>query len=167
MIPVWLHFVPWHWLLWLTMPFVLVAGGLCFAAAETTALLKKVPLSAWALIAAIVCGSLYHVAAVSAAADGAAKAEAAKTAAQIHDMGQTIDGLRSKLADVTAQAETDKAASDEKMKMAAKLVSQLGQEAAAAQTAEAELEHRLKIAEQSKDCATTASMKLCSAMQNY
>jgi hypothetical protein len=68
---------------------------------------------------------------------------------------------------VSAQAATDKAASDEKMKMAAKLVSQLGQEAVAAQTAEAALEERLKIVEQSKDCATTASMNLCSAMSNY
>lgn len=167
MLPVWIHFVPWHWLLWLSLPFALVACGWYFAAATTMALLRKVPLSAWALIAVIVGGSLYHVAAVAAAADGAAKAQAALSAKQIHDMATTIDGLRSKLADVTAQAETDKAASDEKMKMAAKLVSQLGQEAVAAQTAEAALEERLKIAEQSKDCATTASMKLCSAMQNY
>lgn len=167
MLPVWIHFVPWHWLLWLTMPFVLVAGGLCFAAAETTALLKKVPLSAWALIAAIVCGSLYHVAAVSAAADGAAKAQAALSAKQIHDMATTIDGLRSKLADVTAQATMDKQAADAQMKQAAKLVSQLGQEAVAAQTARAALEMRLKIAEQSKDCATVANMKLCPAMRDY
>src|SRR5690348_15209344 len=163
MLPVWVHFVPWHWLLWLTMPFVLVAGGLCFAAAETSALLKRVPLSAWALIAVIVGGSLYHVAAVAAAADGAAKAQAALSAKQIADLSSSNADLRSKLADVSAQAETDKQAADEKMKMAAKLVSQLGQEAVAAQTAEAELEMRLKQAEQSKDCATTASMKLCSA----
>ena len=167
MIPVWVHFVPWHWLLWLSLPFVLVAAGLCFAAAETTALLRKVPLSAWVLIAVIVGGSLYHVAAVASAADGAAKAEAAKSAAQIHDMATTIDGLRSKLADVTAQAATDKQASDEKMQQAAKLVNQLGQEAVVAQTAVSALEDRLKIAEQSKDCATVASMKLCPAMRDY
>lgn len=163
----WLHFVPWNWLLWLSLPFALVACGWYFAAATTAALLKRVSLSAWVLVAVIVGGSLYHVAAVASAADGAAKAEAAKSAAQIHDMATTIDGLRSKLADVTAQAATDKQASDEKMKQAAKLVSQLGQEAVQAETDKAAALAALELARKSSNCATTASMKLCFAMQNY
>lgn len=164
---IWLHFVPWHWLLWLSLPFALVAFGWYFAAATTMALLKRIPLSAWALIAVIVGGSLYHVAAVAAAADGAAKAQAALSAKQINDLSVAVDGLRSKLADVSAQAETDKQVSKEKMEMAAKLVNQLGQEAVQAETDKAAALAALELARKLSNCATTASMKLCPAMRDY
>ena len=79
--PLWLHFVPWHWLLWLSVPFVLLGAGWAFAAEETAALLKKMPVSAWICAGMIFVGAIYHVASVaSACAEATAAADARWTA---------------------------------------------------------------------------------------
>jgi hypothetical protein len=113
--PVWLHFVPWHWLLWLSVPFVALAGALTFASAETAALLRKVPMSWWVCAGLIVAGSLYHVATVASAAHGAQVAADAAWTAKIAALKYQYAAAQTKaIADQAAlQAQIDaKAAPD-------------------------------------------------------
>lgn len=133
-------------------------------------LIGGIPAKAWGyviLLAALGgCGLYLHHRWYTAGYNAqAAKVEALQ--ARVMALQSSGQACSSALANASAAADMAKAQSDEKMKMAAKLVSQLGREAVAAQTALADAQERLKQAAQSKDCATTASMKLCSAMQNY
>lgn len=99
--PLWLHFVPWHFLLWLALPFVALAAGWVFATEETAALLKKVPLSWWILAAVIVAGTLYHVATVASAAHAATTAADAAWTAKLDKANKAAkadhDALQAKI----------------------------------------------------------------------
>lgn len=86
---------------------------------------------------------------------------------QVEQLKITSNACSSALADVTAQADMAKAQSDAQIKQAAKMIQQIGQEAVQAETDKAAALAALEQARKSPDCATTASMTLCSAMSHY
>ena len=133
-------------------------------------LLSGVSARAWGyliLLAALSTGGLYlHHRWYSAGVDSQAPV-VAKLQAQIMALqasGQACSAALKQASDAADQAKAD---SDAKIKRAAELIQQLGQDAVQAHNALADAQKKLKIAAQTPSCATVASMKLCEAMRGY
>lgn len=68
----WLHFVPWHLLLWLSLPAGAAAIAWAIAPEAALAAAKAVPKRIWIAAAVIIAAALYHEAALTASQAGAA-----------------------------------------------------------------------------------------------
>ena len=138
------------------------------------AFLTGLSLTAWlriAAIAGVLAGGWYlhhHVWAQGydqAQAKYTAKVSALTT--QVAALESSGSACSSALQDVSAKADMAKAQSDAQLKHAAQLLQQIGQEAVQAETDKASALAALEQARKSPNCATVASMSLCSAMSKY
>lgn len=138
------------------------------------AFLTGLSLTAWLRIAAIaavlVLGWYAHHHIWAQGYDQAHTQYAAKVSAlteQVAALKTSADSCSAALSDVNAKAEADKADADARMRQAAKMIQQIGQEAVQAETDKAAALAALEQARKSPNCATVASMTLCSAMSHY
>jgi hypothetical protein len=99
--PAWLHFVPWHLLLWLSVPAGAAALAWALAPEAALAFVKAVPKRIWVMAIVLGAAVLYHQAAVTAAQVGAEKnadARWEKALAAAKDKAkQDHDALQSKI----------------------------------------------------------------------